>query len=221
MPHRARLFALTVALLLTVGAPSAFAHGFSSVVYVDATAPQRGHVQTTLGLEYDLLVVSAADTQNDDALFKTGQPAWDDGDNAAMAQALDAHSASVDGLRDQALRRQRRRQGVHGDQGRHDEDERARGRPLRLPHARLQLRGPRRVTRHPQPAVPELRGLHQEHEDDRQLRPRSPARQRQPRRQRTPRSPRISRAGSSTGSSSGSAPSTSTRASTTSCSCSR
>src|SRR3954453_4055273 len=97
MAHRARLLALFVALLLGGAAPSAFAHGFSSVVYVDATAPQRGHVRTTLGLEYDLLIVSVADTQKDDALFKTGQPAWEDRDDPGMAAALDAHTASVMG----------------------------------------------------------------------------------------------------------------------------
>jgi hypothetical protein len=80
-------------LLLTAG--SAFAHGFSSVVYVDATSPERGHVRTVLGLEYDLLVVSAADTQHDDPLFRAGTPAFDDRDEPAMAAALTAHRASV------------------------------------------------------------------------------------------------------------------------------
>ena len=54
------------ALLLT--GTSAFAHGFTSVVYVDATSPERDHVRATLGLEYDLLVVSAADAEKDDPL---------------------------------------------------------------------------------------------------------------------------------------------------------
>ena len=59
---------------------SAFAHGFTSVVYVDATSPERGHVRTELGLEYDLLVVSAADFEHDDALFQAGTAAFEDGD---------------------------------------------------------------------------------------------------------------------------------------------
>ena len=61
----------------------AFAHGFSSVVYVDATSPERGHVRTALGLEYDLLVVSAADDENDDPLFREGTAAFEDGDSAS------------------------------------------------------------------------------------------------------------------------------------------
>src|SRR3954465_8501021 len=82
------------ALLLT--AASAFAHGFSSVVYADITAPERGHVRTELGLEYDLLVVSAADAQKDDPLFKAGTAAFEDKDPAEEAAAIQAHAASVD-----------------------------------------------------------------------------------------------------------------------------
>jgi hypothetical protein len=97
MSNRVRSFAVAAAvagaLLLT--ASSAFGHGFSSVVYVDATAPERGHVRTVLGLEYDLLVVSAADAENDDPLFKQGTPAWEARDTAAEADALDAHAGTV------------------------------------------------------------------------------------------------------------------------------
>ena len=90
------LVALTaVAAVLLCTATSAFAHGFSSVVYVDASSPERGHVATTLGLEYDLLIVSAADAHKDDALFRAGQPAWEDRDAAAMKQAVDPHAATI------------------------------------------------------------------------------------------------------------------------------
>ena len=69
-------FDVVLAAAAAVAAPhpaaSAFAHGFTSVVYVDATSPERDHVRTTLGLEYDLLVVSAADFEHDDALFQDG-----------------------------------------------------------------------------------------------------------------------------------------------------
>jgi len=72
--------ALAVALLgagLVVGAVGpAAAHGFSSVVYADVTAPERGHVRAELGLEYDLLVVSAAEYQRDDGLFQDGTAAF-------------------------------------------------------------------------------------------------------------------------------------------------
>jgi hypothetical protein len=86
---------LATVFLLLLTATSAFAHGFSSVVYVDATSPERGQVRTVLGLEYDLLVVSAADAQQDDPLFKEATPAWEARDFAKEAAALDAHAGSV------------------------------------------------------------------------------------------------------------------------------
>src|ERR1700709_1078298 len=81
---------------LLLPAASASAHGFSSVVYADITAPERGHVRTELGLEYDLLVVSAADAQHDDSLFKAGTAAFEDQDSAEQKAAIEAHPASVD-----------------------------------------------------------------------------------------------------------------------------
>jgi len=83
----------TVSLLLP--AASAHAHGFTSVVYADATSTEHGHVRATLGLEYDLLVVSVADAQSDDPLFKTGTAAWEDRDEAEMKAAVDAHAGSI------------------------------------------------------------------------------------------------------------------------------
>jgi HupE / UreJ protein len=71
------------------------AHGFSSTVYVDLTAPAAGHLRAELGLEYDLLVVSAADYEKDDPLFKAGTAAFDSGDSAKQAAALAAHDDSV------------------------------------------------------------------------------------------------------------------------------
>jgi hypothetical protein len=95
--NRARSFVIAAAaagVLLLPAAP-AFAHGFTSVVYVDATSPRRDHVRAALGLEYDLLVVSAADAQGDDALFRAGTAAFEDGDSAEQAAALAAHADSV------------------------------------------------------------------------------------------------------------------------------
>ncbi len=82
-----------VAVVLS-GAP-ALAHGFSSTVYADLTSPERGHVHATLGLEYDLLVVSAADYEHDDPLFRQGDAAFQARDTAAQAVALHAHAPSV------------------------------------------------------------------------------------------------------------------------------
>jgi hypothetical protein len=65
------------------------------VAYVDVTAPERGHVRTELGLEYDLLVVSAADAEKNDPLFKAGTAAFEDGDPEEQAAAADAHAGSI------------------------------------------------------------------------------------------------------------------------------
>src|ERR1700754_803429 len=85
---------VAVGLVLLTSA-SAFAHGFSSVVFVDATAPESGHVRTVLGLEYDLLVVSAADAEKNDALFKAGTAAFEDRDAGEQAAALEAHADTI------------------------------------------------------------------------------------------------------------------------------
>jgi hypothetical protein len=86
-------FAVLLFLLLPLS--RADAHGFSSVVYADATAPSEGHVRVDLGLEYDLLLYSVADDQDDDALVKVGQPAWDDADFPAMTSAMNDHAERV------------------------------------------------------------------------------------------------------------------------------
>ncbi|WP_421732726.1 HupE/UreJ family protein [Cellulomonas sp.] len=102
MPHGARrtLLALLACLATTtvatsVGTSEASAHGFSSTVYVDVTTGQPGHVRTEVALEYDLLVVSAADAMGDDPLFQDGTAAFEDGDPAGQAAALESHAASV------------------------------------------------------------------------------------------------------------------------------
>jgi hypothetical protein len=86
-------FVIAATVLMSAG--SALAHGFSSVVFVDATSPERGHVRTELGLEYDLLVVSAADAEKDDSLFRAGDEAFNSGDTDAQAAAIEDHLDSV------------------------------------------------------------------------------------------------------------------------------
>jgi uncharacterized membrane protein len=97
--HRTRPVVLVLLLAMVAGtllnAASAVGHGFSSVVYIDMTAPEKGHVRTELGLEYDLLVASAADAEHDDPLFRAGTAAFEAHDSAAQAAALDAHARSV------------------------------------------------------------------------------------------------------------------------------
>ncbi|MDX3849507.1 HupE/UreJ family protein [Streptomyces sp. AK02-01A] len=98
MSHRVRLsiIGITAAVItfLSVGQP-AFAHGFTSVVYAHVTAGDEGHIRTTLKLEYDLFVASAADYEDDDQLFQTGNAAFEAGDTKEQAAALNAHSKSA------------------------------------------------------------------------------------------------------------------------------
>ncbi|MBN9178588.1 MAG: HupE/UreJ family protein [Microbacterium sp.] len=94
-----RLF-LLLATLLAVGAPlltasTADAHGFSSVAFADLSRDDEGRTVATLQLEYDLLVVSAADTQRDDAFYRDGTAAFDARDDAAMAAAVDDYRDTV------------------------------------------------------------------------------------------------------------------------------
>lgn len=73
------------------------AHGFSSTVYAEVTSSGAGQVRTALELEYDLLVVSAADNRHDDGLFQAGTAAFEARDGAGQAAALDAHRAAAVG----------------------------------------------------------------------------------------------------------------------------
>ncbi|GAA0931197.1 hypothetical protein GCM10009554_14920 [Kribbella koreensis] len=92
-----KVLAVTAAAVAVVlgTAPVAEAHGFSSTVYADLTSPAREQVRAQLGLEYDLLVVSAADAGKDDPLFKDGTAAFDSGDSTQQAAALTRHADSV------------------------------------------------------------------------------------------------------------------------------
>ncbi|MGP4014793.1 HupE/UreJ family protein [Saccharopolyspora sp. 5N708] len=83
------------AAAVVLNAVPALAHGFTSTAYVDVTSAETGHVRVELGLEYDLLVVSAADYERDDPLFREGNAAFEARDSAAQAAALDAHADSV------------------------------------------------------------------------------------------------------------------------------
>jgi hypothetical protein len=78
------------------GAGAATAHGITSVVYADVTASGDDTVRVKLGLEYDLLVVSAATSEKDDSLYRAGQPAWEDGDYPAMVSAAEDHIATIE-----------------------------------------------------------------------------------------------------------------------------
>jgi hydrogenase/urease accessory protein HupE len=79
--------------LCGIGATSASAHGLSSVVYADiANGSTEGHFDVELQLEYDLLVVSAADAEQVDPLFQEGTEAWEYGDADEQATTLDSYA---------------------------------------------------------------------------------------------------------------------------------
>jgi hydrogenase/urease accessory protein HupE len=99
LPSLAVLAAALVAVLLH--AAPAHAHGFSSVVYADLSSPEQGVVRAELGLEYDLLVVSAADAEGQDALFRDGTDAFEGGDPDEQGAALDRHADTVQAYVDQ------------------------------------------------------------------------------------------------------------------------
>ncbi|MFE6930916.1 HupE/UreJ family protein [Streptomyces sp. NPDC057699] len=98
MPHRVRrlLLSLAAAAFLSLGlAGPAAAHGFTSTVYAHVTADGDGPLRTELKLEYDLLVVSAADAGSDDSLFRAGTDAFEAGDAQDRAAALDSHRTTA------------------------------------------------------------------------------------------------------------------------------
>lgn len=81
---RGLIAAAILALAATASAFSALpaaAHGFSTVVYVDASAESET-VRTELALEYDLLVVSVADFAHAPQFFEEGMEAFQTGDEA-------------------------------------------------------------------------------------------------------------------------------------------
>ncbi|WP_031090691.1 HupE/UreJ family protein [Streptomyces sp. NRRL WC-3549] len=98
---RRPLLALAAAVLVLLGpVRPAAAHGFSSTAYAHLTTAGDGSLRTELKLEYDLLVVSAADAGSDDPLFRAGTDAFEAGDADAQAAALDAperFSVTADG----------------------------------------------------------------------------------------------------------------------------
>ena len=90
------ILALAVAVLAPlVAIAPADAHGFSSVVYVDASKPAdapHGTVRAAIELEYDLLVVSVADYEDAPQFFKDGMDVFQTGDEAS---ALNAHADEI------------------------------------------------------------------------------------------------------------------------------
>ncbi|MEU6013567.1 HupE/UreJ family protein [Streptomyces sp. NPDC047515] len=89
---RRTVIGITAAVIAFLGTVQpASAHGFASTVYVHVTG-DGGRIRTTVALEYDLFVVSAADLEKDDPLFRAGNAAFEAGDTKEQAAALNAHA---------------------------------------------------------------------------------------------------------------------------------
>ncbi|MFF5177257.1 HupE/UreJ family protein [Micromonospora sp. NPDC000316] len=86
---------IIAAVIPFLGTGPASAHGFSSTVYAKIAAGDEGHIRTAVDLEYDLLIVSAADADGDDPLFQAGTAAFEAGDTGAQAAALRSHASTV------------------------------------------------------------------------------------------------------------------------------
>jgi hypothetical protein len=78
-----------------LGASGASAHGFTSVVYANVGSPEPSSVRAELALEYDLMLVSVATSENDDPFYEAGQPSWENGDFPGMTAAVDEHMESL------------------------------------------------------------------------------------------------------------------------------
>jgi hypothetical protein len=87
----AATLALAAAASLMSALPAA-AHGFSTVVYVDAEGGADATVRTELELEYDLLVVSVSDFENAPQFFEDGMDVFQTGDEAS---ALNSHADEI------------------------------------------------------------------------------------------------------------------------------
>lgn len=84
------LAAVAASALLTPGA--AHGHGFTTTVYVEATAPAPGVVRAEIGLEYDLLVLSVSDAEDAPEFFEDGMDVFGTGEEA---EALNAHPEAI------------------------------------------------------------------------------------------------------------------------------
>ena len=82
-------------LAVLFSATPAQAHGMSSVAFADLSSGGTGVVRAQLQLEYDLLVVSAADAAQDDPLFQAGTAAFEAGDAAQQVAALEQYRDDV------------------------------------------------------------------------------------------------------------------------------
>ena len=83
---------LAIVLPTALSTAPAAAHGFSTVVYADASEGDDGTVRTELELEYDLLVVSVADFEDAPQFFEDGMDVFQTGDEA---MALNAHADEI------------------------------------------------------------------------------------------------------------------------------
>jgi hypothetical protein len=94
--HAARVLLFGTGILaLLFSATPASAHGMSSVAYADLSSGGSGVVRAQLQLEYDLLVVSAADAAHDDPLFRAGTAAFEAEDAPQQIAVLEQYRDDV------------------------------------------------------------------------------------------------------------------------------
>ena len=96
---RALVRVVFAALALAVGligpqlaTTPAVAHGFTSVVYVDASEPDGDTIRTVVELEYDLLVSSVSQYADAPAFYQDGMDVWQTGEEAS---ALNAYADAI------------------------------------------------------------------------------------------------------------------------------
>ena len=81
------VLAVAAAMIVSpLAATSAAAHGFSSVVYAQASA-EGGTVRTVVELEYDLLVSSVSQYADAPAFYQDGMDVWQTGEEASALNA--------------------------------------------------------------------------------------------------------------------------------------
>ncbi|MFK4834837.1 HupE/UreJ family protein [Microbacterium sp. ZW T2_14] len=93
--HRTTWIAVGIAVAaasVLLAPAAAHGHGFTTTVYVDATAPEPGVVRAEIGLEYDLLVLSASAAEDAPEFFEDGMDVFGTGEEA---EALTAHADAI------------------------------------------------------------------------------------------------------------------------------
>lgn len=95
--HRMRAVVVVALAIVAVvlGGGVAVGDAFATTVYAEVSSPREGQVRAELGLEYQVLVLSAGDYGGDAVLGDEGTRAFEDHDSATEASVLNAHADAV------------------------------------------------------------------------------------------------------------------------------